>query len=82
MMQAANIQNLTPRQSEIIGLIAQGKSNKQAATLLSISTETVRAHIVHACKKINVENRIQLIVAWVRWQTIQEINNHLLDLSR
>ena len=75
------IESLTPRQSEIVSLIAQGKSNKQTATLLSISTETVRAHIVHACKKISVENRIQLIVAFAKWQERQEILS-LLNSSR
>lgn len=77
-----SIENLTPRQLEIIGLIASGNSEKQAAKLLSISPFTVHKHITNACVKTGLDNRTRLIVAWARWQTIQEINNHLLDLSR
>lgn len=60
------IQTLTPRQLEIIALLAEGKSNKQVASLLSISMDTVRKHIIRACGKLALENRIQLIVAWAR----------------
>lgn len=82
MTQALVIQELTPRQLEIIGLIASGNSEKQAAQLLSISPVTVHKHITNACEKTGINNRTRLIVAWARWQTIQEINKFLLDSSR
>ncbi len=60
------IQTLTPRQLEIIALLAEGKSNKQVASLLSISPEVIRKHVNRACEKLKVENRMQLIVAWAK----------------
>lgn len=78
----ADISRLTPRQLEIIGLIAQGHSEKQTAHLLSISAATIHKHITNACEKTGINNRTRLIVAWARWQTIQEITKILLDPSR
>jgi len=63
------ISRLTPRQLEIVGLLAQGNNNKQAGTILSISGETVRRHIYTSCRRTGVENRTQLIVLFTMWQT-------------
>lgn len=82
MTQARTIQELTPRELEVIGVIATGQSEKQTAKLLSISPLTVHKHITNACEKTGLNNRTRLIVAWARWQTIQEINKFLLDSSR
>ncbi len=68
MTQPATIEDLTQRQLEIIGLLAEGKSNKQIASLLSISVETIRKHVNRACVKLKLDNRMQLIVAWARMQ--------------
>ncbi len=78
----APIEKLTPRELEIIGIIATGQSEKQTAQLLSIRPVTVHKHITNAVEKTGLKNRIRLIVAWARWQTIQELNKYLLDLSR
>ncbi len=61
------INKLTPRQMEIIKMLMAGRSNKETASLLSIKRDTVRKHIVNACKHIGVENRIQLIVLYAQW---------------
>lgn len=82
MVQAKTIQELTPRELEVIGVIATGQSEKQAAALLSIKPVTVHKHIINACEKTGLNNRTRLLVAWARWQTIQEMSKILLDLSR
>jgi DNA-binding NarL/FixJ family response regulator len=48
---------LTEREWEILGLIAEGKTNKQVATQLFISAETVRTHVSNILDKLDVPNR-------------------------
>ncbi len=62
------ISRLTPRQLEIVGLLAQGQSTKQTSNILSISPETVKRHIYRACQKMEIENRTQLIVIFTMWE--------------
>ena len=62
------ISRLTPRQLEVVGLLAQGQSTKQTSNILSISSETVKRHIYHACRKMEIENRTQLIVIFTMWK--------------
>ena len=62
------IARLTPRQLEIVELLAQGNNNKEVASILSIRRGTVEGHIVRACQKLRLENRIQLIVVFVMWK--------------
>ena len=54
------IEDLTPRELDVLKCIAQGMSNKQVAQTLSISTTTVRSHVSSMIRKLNVENRTQL----------------------
>jgi DNA-binding NarL/FixJ family response regulator len=60
---------------EIVSLLVEGKREKQISTILSISRGAVAVHIQEACQKMEVENRIQLIVLFVRWQVVQEMQN-------
>jgi DNA-binding NarL/FixJ family response regulator len=53
---------LTPRESEVLGLIAQGESNRQIAKKLVISDKTVRNHITSIFSKLQVADRAQAIV--------------------
>jgi DNA-binding CsgD family transcriptional regulator len=48
---------LTQRETEVISLAAEGKSNRQIAGLLGISPLTVRKHLEHAYPKLGVGNR-------------------------
>ncbi len=65
------ISRLTPRQLEIVGLLAQGQSTKQTSNILSISPETVKRHIYRACQKMEIENRTQLIVIFTMWEVMK-----------
>jgi DNA-binding CsgD family transcriptional regulator len=53
---------LTPRERELVELIAQGRDNAQIAASLGLSEKTVRNHITSIFAKLQVENRAQAIV--------------------
>jgi NarL family two-component system response regulator LiaR len=45
---------------DVMRCVAQGYSNKQIASELSVSTTTVRTHVSNLLRKLNLENRTQL----------------------
>lgn len=53
---------LTPRERDLLELIAQGRDNAQVAARLSLSEKTVRNHVTSIFAKLEVENRPQAIV--------------------
>jgi DNA-binding CsgD family transcriptional regulator len=55
--------NLTPRQLEILQLLADGKSTSQIAEELYLSKTTVRNHIAHVLANLGVHTRVQAVVA-------------------
>jgi DNA-binding NarL/FixJ family response regulator len=52
---------LTKRESEILALVAAGKSNKDIAEILSISTKTVETHKTHILIKLGLNNNAELV---------------------
>ncbi len=54
--------DLTPRERDVVELIARGRDNAQIAASLGLSEKTVRNHITHIFAKLEVENRVQAIV--------------------
>ncbi|MFO0599538.1 MAG: response regulator transcription factor [Myxococcaceae bacterium] len=50
---------LTPRQREVLVLLARGQSNKDIANTLNISEATVRVHVSSVMRLLGVENRTQ-----------------------
>lgn len=52
-------ESLTDREEEVLGLLAQGKSNQKIANVLNISKRTVGAHVSSILDKLNLENRTQ-----------------------
>jgi DNA-binding NarL/FixJ family response regulator len=57
---------LTPREHEVLELIARGRSNKRIALELSISEKTVKAHVGHLLAKLGVADRTQAALLAVR----------------
>jgi DNA-binding NarL/FixJ family response regulator len=53
---------LTPREAEILGHLAQGKTNRQIATELHVSLSTVKRHLEHILPKLGVSDRTQAAV--------------------
>jgi DNA-binding NarL/FixJ family response regulator len=58
--------HLSARELEVLGLMAQGKSNHEIADALVISPSTVHNHISSILMKLQVENRVQAAVRAVR----------------
>ncbi|MES9848975.1 MAG: two-component system response regulator NarL [Candidatus Thiodiazotropha sp.] len=56
------ITSLTAREKEILQCIAQGQSNKQIANVLNISEGTVKVHVKHLLKKLNLHSRTEAAV--------------------
>jgi DNA-binding CsgD family transcriptional regulator len=66
------IGRLTPRQLEIVELLAQGYNAVQVGDAMGISFETVKHQIYLARRKLELENRTQLIVVFVMHKTHTE----------
>ncbi len=59
-----DIQSLTPRERDIIKLIAEGLPNKVIARRLNITESTVKVHVKHLLKKMRLKSRVEAAV-WV-----------------
>jgi PAS domain S-box-containing protein len=55
--------HLTPRQAEVLHLLEQGRSTKQIAEQLHLSTETVRNHVRHLLRALGVSTRLEAVAA-------------------
>ena len=55
--------HLTPRQVEVLRLLEQGRSTKQIAAELHLSTETVRNHIRRLFQALDVNSRLEAVAA-------------------
>lgn len=70
--QPLNVENradvgLTSREREILGLLAEGETNKGIAARLSITTDTVKHHLTSIFAKTGTSNRLELALVAVRW---------------
>ena len=57
---------LTDREREILQLLAEGKSNKEVATVLNLSPYTVETHRTHLMQKLNLHNTAEIVLYAVR----------------
>ena len=55
------IEQLTPRQRDILRLVALGHTNREIATLLQISVRTVEVHRFNLMRRLEVRNVAQLL---------------------
>jgi DNA-binding NarL/FixJ family response regulator len=68
---------LSGREMEVLVYLTKGQSNKEIATLLGISHQTVKNHVTSILRKLDVEDRTQAAVyalrrGWVRLDTTNE----------
>jgi DNA-binding NarL/FixJ family response regulator len=61
---------LTVREREILQLLAEGKSNKEAATVLDVSPYTVEPHRNNLMQKLNLHNTAEIVLYAVRKKII------------
>ncbi|GEA14102.1 DNA-binding response regulator [Moorella sp. E308F] len=67
MEETDELDTLTEREREILILLAQGRTNREIAGLLHISSKTVDFHRTNLMRKLNLHNRIELTkYAWRR----------------
>lgn len=57
---------LSPRESEILAMVAEGLSNKEIAAKLNIGFTTVRTHLIHVYEKLHVRCRTEAAAKYLR----------------
>lgn len=55
------MQNLTPKERDVLRLLSEAKSNKEIAQELGLSPETIKSHLQKVYAKLNVSNRAEAI---------------------
>ena len=62
---------LTPREREILKLLAEGNSVKEIAVLLGLSVKTVEAHTFNLMRKLDIHNKAQLVTYAIQKKIIK-----------
>lgn len=57
LMKALQFTGLSPRESEVLSWVTQGKTNPEIAVILGVSSRTVQTHLDHVYRKLGVETR-------------------------
>ena len=58
---AADAENLSPREQQVLELLASGFLYKEIGDKLQIGVETVRTHVKSICQKMHVRNRVEAV---------------------
>ncbi len=68
---------LSEREMEVLSCVVKGMSNKEIATSLGISHQTVKNHVTSVLRKFNVEDRTQAVVYALKrgWVQLRDVNS-------
>lgn len=64
-------EDLTPREHQLLTLMAGGKSNQEIATALGIAVPTVKYHITNILSKLGVENRTEAVLTALKYKIVK-----------
>lgn len=76
--EAGPLEKLTPREIDVLKLIATGLSNKEIAAQLYVSVATVKTHVEHIIQKLQVSDRTQAAVVAVTRGLLSSTPNPLM----
>ena len=67
------LSTLTPRELEVLALMARGDTNSDIAERLVISEDTVKSHVKHILRKLNARNRVGAVLRYLRAKGIASL---------
>jgi DNA-binding CsgD family transcriptional regulator len=70
---------LTRRDREIIGLVGKGKTNKEIAWQLRLTTGTIKEYLYHVFRKLNVTSRLELALVAVLGGQDTNVEHRLMN---
>jgi two-component system nitrate/nitrite response regulator NarL len=56
---SGHLPHLTPREQQILSILAQGRSNKEIGNKLDLSEKTIKHHLTNILQKLRVRNRVE-----------------------
>ena len=73
MKETSVSESLTPREREIVQLLAEGKSTKEVALTLGLSVKTAETHRSNVMRKLNLHSVSELVLYAVRNNLVQVV---------
>lgn len=66
--QPSGVEQLTPRERDVLALVGEGRSNREIAQQLTVTEKTVKTHVSNVLRKLGVRDRTQAALIAARWR--------------